>query len=162
MNRTLYAVVVFLVVTGVFLFLSIEGDQERLHRVVEVVDGDTIRLEIDGTVESIRLIGIDTPENYDPVECFGPEAEEKMEELLTDGFVYFQYDETQDRRDKYDRLLGYLILPNGTNVNKKMLEEGYAREYTHIYPYGLQVEFQEAEKQAQDMNLGLWEEGKCL
>jgi micrococcal nuclease len=56
--------------------------------VVEVIDGDTIDVEIDGTVERVRLIGIDTPEtkrpNF-PVECFGPEATEFTESLLPIG-----------------------------------------------------------------------------
>jgi micrococcal nuclease len=60
------------------------------YKVVSVVDGDTIKLNIKGTVETIRLIGIDTPETVHPskpVECMGMEASNKAKELLLGKIV---------------------------------------------------------------------------
>src|SRR3989344_2606113 len=63
-----------------------KSDQSPLYSVVSVVDGDTVKLSIDGTTKTIRLIGLDTPETVDPrkpVQCFGKEASNKAKELLT-------------------------------------------------------------------------------
>src|SRR3989338_2802421 len=62
-----------------------KSDQSPLYSVVSVVDGDTVKLSIDGTTQTIRLIGLDTPETVDPrkpVQCFGKEASNKAKELL--------------------------------------------------------------------------------
>src|SRR3989344_1151435 len=58
----------------------------REYAVVKVVDGDTVDLSINGKVERVRLIGMNTPETVDPrkpVECFGKEASNRAKELLT-------------------------------------------------------------------------------
>jgi hypothetical protein len=87
-----------------------------LMAVVEVVDGDTIKVSVDGAVETIRLIGIDTPETKDPrkpVQCFRWEASAKAEELLAGRRVRLEADDTQDDRDKYGRLLRYVWRDDG-------------------------------------------------
>jgi micrococcal nuclease len=139
-------------------------DVHGTYTVVDVVDGDTVKLKIDGSTESVRLIGIDTPETVHPskpVECFGKEASSKAKDVLSGEVVILETDKSQGVRDKYDRLLGYLILPDGTNFNKMMIEEGYAYEYTYSTPYKYQQEFQKAEKHARANKLGLWADGAC-
>lgn len=135
-----------------------------LVKVTKVVDGDTIRVVIDGKEESVRLIGIDSPETVDPrksVQCFGKEASAKAKELVEGKNVILESDSTQDDIDKYDRLLRYVYLEDGTFVNQKMIEEGYAFEYTYDVPYKYQTEFKEAQKQAESNKLGLWADSAC-
>lgn len=129
-----------------------------------VVDGDTIKVLLNGKIEAIRLIGIDTPETVDPrkpVQCFGREASNKAKEILSNKTVYLENDPTQGERDKYQRLLGYVWLDENTNFNKLMISEGYAHEYTYAVPYKYQAEFKQAEKEAREGNKGLWSPSTC-
>lgn len=139
-------------------------EQKTLYSVVSVTDGDTLSVEIDGKKESLRLIGINTPETVDPrtpVECFGKEASNKAQELLNGKKVFLEADSTQSERDKYSRLLRYAFLEDGTNFNKLMIEEGYAYEYTYNTPYKYQAEFKQAETLAKENKKGLWAENTC-
>lgn len=146
---------------------SDEDEPEEIKvgfEVVKVVDGDTIDVKIDGEVERLRLIGINTPETVDPrkpVECFGFEASNKAKELLTGEFVTLESDDTQQEKDRYGRLLRYVILPDGTNFNEYMIAEGFAYEYTYRNPYLYQLEFKQAEAQAKTNNKGLWNTETC-
>ena len=139
-------------------------DEAIYYTVTKIVDGDTIDVNIDGKTERIRLIGIDTPETVDynkPIECFGPEATEKAKELLLNQQVRLEADSTQDNRDAYDRLLRYVYRDDGLFFNEWMIANGYAREFTFIKPYKYQTEFKQAEIDAENNNVGLWEEGVC-
>ena len=91
-----------------------------LWLVTKVVDGDTIEVQFEGVKETIRFIGIDTPETKDPrkpVQCFGQEASNKMKELVENKQVILESDPSQGELDKYGRLLRFLFLPDGTNVS---------------------------------------------
>jgi micrococcal nuclease len=79
--------------------------------VTRVVDGDTVEARIDGRVEDVRLIGIDTPETVkpgSPVECFGPQASRFAHGLLEGRRVRLVFG--VERRDPYGRLLAYVYL----------------------------------------------------
>ena len=136
-----------------------------LHRVISVTDGDTLKVSIDGKTETLRLIGIDTPETLDfrkPVQCFGKEASNKAKEILSGKNVKLESDPTQGERDKYNRLLRYVFLEDGTFYNKLMIADGYAHEYTYqSNPYKYQLDFKKAEKEAREQNKGLWGSGTC-
>ncbi len=135
-----------------------------LFLVSSVVDGDTVKVNIAGTVETLRLIGIDTPETVDPrkpVQCFGVEASNKAKALLSGKMVRLEADPTQGERDVYGRLLRYVFLSDGTNFNKLMIEQGYAFEYTYSTPYKYQTEFNQAETYARTNKLGLWADDTC-
>ncbi len=135
-------------------------EDKQLYQVVSVTDGDTIKVDLNGTTETLRLIGIDTPETVDPrkpVQCFGEEASKKAKETLTGKKVSLEADPTQGERDKYQRLLRYVYLEDGTSFNKWMIQEGYAHEYTYqSNPYKYQTEFKDAERSARDNKKGLW------
>lgn len=140
------------------------GEHAGGYPVVKVIDGDTVRVLIDGHEETLRLIGINTPETVDPrrpVQCFGKEASEKAKEILSGSHILLEGDPTQGERDKYGRLLRYVLLPDGTNFNRKMIEEGYAYEYTYDVPYRYQTEFKEAERNAREGRRGLWSKETC-
>ena len=135
-----------------------------LYEVIKVVDGDTIDVKIDGRVERLRLIGIDTPETVDSrkiVQCFGREASDQAKSLLAGAKVSLESDASQDSRDKYDRLLRYVYLEDGTSFNEHMIAEGYAHEYTYDLPYKHQQAFKDAEKKARETNKGLWSSSTC-
>lgn len=130
-----------------------------LYPVAAVIDGDTIRIDSDGKIETVRLIGIDTPEIANPYstrqDYFGPEAAQYAKKLLEGQLVYLVPDPMQSDRDKYNRLLRYVFLKDGTLVNAKLIEEGFA--YNYIYePFQLVKQFDYLEKQAKEKKLGLW------
>lgn len=134
------------------------------YPVVKVVDGDTIDVRVDGKVQRVRLIGIDTPETVDPrkpIQCFGKEASEHAKTILSGISVSLESDTSQGNTDKYNRLLRYVRLPDGTNFNEKMVKEGYAHEYTYSLPYKYIDEFKVAETTARNGSLGLWADNTC-
>lgn len=134
------------------------------YKVIKVIDGDTVAVEINGKKETIRLIGINTPETVDPrkpVECFGIEASNRAKEILTGKRVKLEADSVVGERGKYGRLLRYVFLDDGTNFNKMMISEGYAYEYTYNLSYKYQSEFRQAEKEAREAKRGLWADGAC-
>ena len=138
---------------------------DKTYTVIQVVDGDTIKVSMDDVKTTIRLIGLDTPETVDPrkpVQCFGKEATNKMLELLRSKTVLLEEDQSQGDKDKYGRLLRYIFLPDGTNVNKTLIQEGYAYEYTYNLPYRYQDEFKKAQISARESKRGLWADNACV
>lgn len=143
--------VIFLVLISLSFLLG-----QELFRVTRVIDGDTIQLE---NGERVRLIGVDTPETVHPskpIEYFGKEASNFTKTLLEGKRVRVDYD--VQKRDKYNRLLGYLYLEDGTFVNGELVKQGYARIST--YPPNVKYVdlFKELQKEARENNRGLWAE----
>ncbi len=135
-----------------------------LYSVIKIVDGDTITISMNGSPETLRLIGIDTPEAVDPrtpVQCFGAEASSKTKELLTGKKIRIEKDASQGERDKYDRLLAYVYREDGLFINKYLVENGYAHEYTYNKPYQYRKDFKTAENTAKTQEKGLWAPGAC-
>jgi len=143
---------------------KISDSQYTYYSVVSVTDGDTLKINIDGTTETLRLIGIDTPETVDPrkpVQCFGKEASNKAKELLSGQKVRIEKDSTQGDRDKYGRLLAYVWRDDGLFYNEYMIKQGYAHEYTYDMPYKYQSDFKSAQTYARENQLGLWSSSTC-
>ncbi|MDD2225372.1 MAG: thermonuclease family protein [Candidatus Shapirobacteria bacterium] len=132
--------------------------EQELVEVVKVIDGDTVIVKINGKEESIRLVGIDTPEKN---ECFEKEATKRAKELMENKKIKLEADSSQDNKDKYDRLLRYVYLEDGTLVNKKLVEEGFGMEYTYKIDYKFQTEFKKVEKMAKEKKIGMWADGVC-
>ena len=133
------------------------------YRVVSVVDGDTVNVRMNGKVESVRLIGIDAPETNAPgrpAQCFGSQAGAQAEALLAGQTVRLEFDASQGRRDRYDRLLAYVWVGD-THVNELLVRQGYAREFTYSAPYRYQSAFQAAEAEARAAGRGLWAADTC-
>lgn len=139
-----------------------DGSLEPNAEVLFIVDGDTVEVDIDGVQESIRFIGIDTPEKtggFRDAECFGDEASERMRQLISPGDgVYLELDE--EARDRFDRLLAYVYrADDGEFLNLVMVEEGFAAAFP-FEPNTLYADvFDDAEDNARDLGLGLW--GVC-
>ena len=132
---------------------------ESWARVSEVVDGDTIKAQDmqSKVIKTIRLIGINTPETKDPrkpVEYFGREAEIYTKDLLTDRNVTLVKD--VEGLDKYNRLLRYVYLGDGTFVNEKLVRDGYAQIMTIPPNVKFSDLFVAAEKDARDNKRGMW------
>ena len=121
-------------------------------RVTRVVDGDTIH--VDG--ESVRLIGIDTPESVKPgtpVQCFALKASAEMKRLVEGGRVRLEFD--VERRDQYDRLLAY-VYRRGVFVNEEMVRRGYAKVATFPPNVRHVDDFLRAQREARAAGRGLW------
>jgi micrococcal nuclease len=129
-------------------------------RVVRSVDGDTVVVDIDGQEEPIRLIGIDTPESVAqdrPVECFGPEAKERTASLLPAGTLV-RLERDVEARDRYDRLLAYVIRDeDDVFINRLLVEEGFAESISYPPNTTRQGELDQAEARARADRRGLWD-----
>ena len=124
-----------------------------------VVDGDTVHvIDEDGNNLNLRLLLIDTPETVhpnEPVQPYGPEASERLTDLLSGADqLYIEYDEG-DKQDHYGRELVYLYADD-VNVHEVLLEEGLAR-VGYIYEQQRYLDdFRAAEQYAKDNGLGIW------
>ena len=130
--------------------------EEEHYRVVEVVDGDTIKVEVNGEVEKVRIIGIDTPEtvhSQKPLECYGKEASVYLQGVLEGQFIHFDRDPSADR-DRYNRLLRYISL-NGNDVGANMVHLGYAKSYK-AYPHPRLAQYEALQEVAIEEERGLW------
>ena len=132
-------------------------------RVTRIVDGDTFEVTIDGQVEKVRMLGIDTPESVDPrkpVQCFAKEATKKLKELISDQEIVMTPDFTNDDRDKYNRLLRYVSLSNGLDVNGELIKQGYAYAYIK-FPFERREAYLKLQTEARTMGRGLWATTTC-
>lgn len=133
-----------------------EGEPAVVER---VVDGDTLVVDYDGDRERVRLLNIDTPESVHPdrpVECLGPEAAERMEELLSPGDeVTLAFD--QERTDRYDRLLAG-VYRDETLINAQMARDGFGAPVLFEPNDRFLAEVEEAWEQAEADGVGVFAE----
>lgn len=172
-----YFIAVFVIVTVIFLRDSF--DRYRYYRqipqirttipihsggvkakVVSVSDGDTIKID---TGETVRYLGIDTPELHHPrkpVQCYGREARLMNEALVAGRVVWLESD--RENTDHYGRILRYVFVTDPYNpkrlifVNQALLQEGFAHKL-NIAPNSLYADaFDRLESLAQRFKKGLW------
>jgi endonuclease YncB( thermonuclease family) len=111
---------------------EVSRHQGKRARVVEVTDGDSIKVRLlrSDAPRNVRLIGIDTPEVHGRVECGGPAASRSLKKMLALGSVVrLVRDPEQDNRDLFNRLLRYVEKPGGQDVGRKQLRRGWARVF---------------------------------
>ena len=152
-----------LVAIGLSLLASCSSgattENKVLVRILTVIDGDTVDIEIDGRTERARLIGVNTPETKHPtkpIECFGPEASAYMTQLLPKG-TDVRIERDTEARDRYGRLLLYLYR-NSDNlfINLDLISRGYGTPMS-IEPNTFhRNDFVHAAALAEASNLGLW------
>jgi micrococcal nuclease len=127
--------------------------------VTRVVDGDTIVVRIGGREENVRLLGIDTPETHKPdtpVECYGPEASDRLAALLPVGTVVRLVRDIESR-DRYDRLLAYVYRDgDGLFIDVTMVAEGFAAPLAIPPNVAHRAEIDAAAAAAQAARRGLW------
>lgn len=136
----------------------------NVYLVTAVIDGDTIKVRIGDKTETVRLIGVDTPETKDPrkpVQCYGQQASDFTKKSLLNSNVTLMSDDSQQNRDKYGRLLRYVYITGGQNFNLLLIASGYAYEYTYKLPYQFQTDFKNAQEEAKRNKLGLWNDSTC-
>jgi len=130
-----------------------------MYRIVEVYDGDTIAVDMDGVTEKVRFIGADTPETVDPrkaVQCGGPEASAYTHEHLKPGVrVRLVADPLSSDRDRYNRLLRYIYLKDGSLYNQQLITLGFARAYVG-FPFTKSDDFKAAQTNASAAKRGVW------
>lgn len=152
--------------------------------VVRVSDGDTVRVNLDGTEESVRLIGVDTPEKFgsakltrdaeesplsvDEIQELGEQASAFAENLLAGREVYVQTG--VEERDRYGRLLAYLYVlePDGawefggqnfTQVNLELARAGWADPLTIPPNVDFAEAYVDAAQEARNAGRGMWGRG---
>jgi micrococcal nuclease len=130
-----------------------------LYRVVDVLDGDTIVVERAGSRDTIRLLGVDTPETHHPtkpVQCYGPEAAAHTTRRLLGRWVRLEHD--VESHDVFGRRLAYVYL-DGERYDDELLRLGYARllviEPNHLHARTML----DQELAAMRRGVGLW--GAC-
>lgn len=167
-NTTLASLVIFLLVAigqhyGWFdaAVQQASESQPGLYTIERFVDGDTIAVRMGDTIETVRMIGIDTPETHrpnTPVQCYGPAAAAHTKHLIDKQKVRLEADPKSQNRDRYDRLLRYVYLPDGRLVAHELIASGYGFAYTQ-FPFSKSNDFVSAEAEAKRENRGLW--GNC-
>jgi micrococcal nuclease len=148
----------------VIVVLVTRGGEERSHtamgraQVLRVVDGDTIRVRVDGHTERVRYIGVDTPESVKPgtpVQCFAKRASAANAALVAGRSVRLVGDAEQ--RDRYGRVLAYVYRePDGAFVNAQLVRDGYARTLTIAPNVAHARELADLARAARQAHRGLW------
>jgi micrococcal nuclease len=127
-------------------------------QVLAVHDGDTITVRLDGVTEKVRLVGIDSPELQDERQAYRDAAyaaRDYARGRLGGEKVTLEAEPRQADRDAYGRLLRYVILDDGTNINLEFVRKGYARVYDK-FQFTLKQRFKAAEAEAKVEKLGVW------
>ena len=127
---------------------------------MRVVDGDMLVVRLDGREETVRLIGVDTPETVHPtigVEPGGPEASAFTKQLLPPG-TRVELELDVEQRDRYGRLLAYVYLADGRMVNAEITRTGMGQLLT-VPPNVKYVDlFVRLQREAREAGRGLWAE----
>ena len=159
--------------TGIATPDAVDGESVTVT-VTRVIDGDTMEIEYaNGTEETVRLLGVDTPETTlsrvspdefagipdttagrDHLFNWGEQATALAKDELEGTQVEIIVDPELDRRGYFDRLLVYLYV-DGQNFNERLLAEGYVRMYDS--QFSLREEFAALEQDAQATGVGLWD-----
>jgi micrococcal nuclease len=143
-------------------------------RITRVIDGDTVEARFpDGSTDTLRLLGVDTPEvngGVSPGEFEGiPDSAAGRNHLATWGErassfatnqlageqVRVAVDPQADRRGGFDRLLVYVYPDGDRSFNRELLDQGYARLYES--DFSKRNTFERVEAQAQRRDIGLWD-----
>ncbi len=164
MRRCLFLLVAVLLGFGACGRSAGTTETENLPRgagvVAKHVDGDTIRVQIGGSEERVRLIGIDTPETHGRnglVECFGKQASEHLATLLPVGTAVRLVRDVEPR-DRYERLLAYVYRADDQLfVNLAMARDGYADVLTYPPNVAHSTDFVAAVADARRNERGLWQ-----
>lgn len=133
------------------------ADGRTQARVTKNTDGDTLRLS---GIGKVRLIGVDTPEVYGGVECYGREASAFTERVLPPG-TRVTYRLGVEPRDRYGRALAYVWLRDGRFFNEMLVDRGYAQVLTIPPNVDYADRFLKAQRRARSGERGLWAPGAC-
>lgn len=158
LTATLIASLIVAVVLILLPSVQPHSPTPGFYKVTAVSDGDTITVDMNGTPERIRMIGVDTPETHDPgtpIQCYGPEASDFTKKTLLQKSVRLEADPTNDNRDRYDRLLRYVYLEDGSLYEETLIAKGYGFAYLS-FPFQKTNRFAELQAAAQTEKRGIW------
>ena len=157
----------FFLVLAVAVYTATAGDdsggspaseQKSVGKVIRVVDGDTIHVMVGGRDETVRYIGVDTPESVKPgtpVECFAKRASAFNHRLVKGEKVRLVRD--TEARDRYGRLLAYVYRDRDNRfVNAALVRKGYAVALTIPPNVAHAKQFRKLASAARRAGRGLW------
>jgi micrococcal nuclease len=141
---------------------TIQVTEEQVSKVpitlIDIIDGDTIKVHVNGKIETVRYLLIDTPESKNPKTCvqlYAKEAYLRNSELVKSGKVTLEF-EQGITRDSYGRLLAYVYV-DGESIQGTLLKEGYARvAYIMNPPYKYLQSFRKEENLAKRNKTNIW------
>ncbi len=157
MNKKNITLIITLLLAIIIVVFDIDADidvnnddvgDDKTALVVRVIDGDTFEIE---TGERVRMIGIDTPERG---KYFFTEATDNLKKLIEGKKVVLKKDVSET--DKYGRLLRHVYYED-VWINKKMIEDGFAKFVTFPPDVYHVDEFKQAQKRARENGVGLWD-----
>lgn len=130
-----------------------------LVQVTRIIDGDTIKVEIDGQEFTVRYIGIDTPEFEDNSEnCQAKVARKANQEIIANKPIRLEKDISET--DKFNRLLRYIWIDE-VMINDYLVKEGYAQAVSYPPDIKYQDQFLESQREAKMNNKGFWDKTLC-
>lgn len=150
---------------------AIAGTSSYLARVVGVVDGDTLKITVSGNIESVRLIGIDTPESKinKKARKDAKRSRQDVQAILSLGKAAFGYtksivkpgdmvriEQDVESRDRYGRILAYVYLKSGKMLNEEIVAAGFASILTIPPNVKCKDRFLRAYRIARENGRGLW------
>jgi micrococcal nuclease len=127
-------------------------------KVVAVHDGDTITVRIEGRSEKVRLVGIDSPELDDERSDYRQEgyaARDFARSKLAGETVTLEAEPHQGDRDRYGRLLRYVILGDGSDFNETMVRTGHAHVCDR-FSFTKKAAYKSVEAEAKREKRGVW------
>lgn len=133
--------------------LSCVPGSPQVAEVVDVIDGDTIKVLLDGLVVKVKYIGVDAPESVSRLEYLGKDAKLRNRELVS-GRNVLLYKDVSDS-DRFDRLLRYVFVENRF-INYELVSLGYASALDEPPDSSCAILFEQAVTRAKDRSLGIW------
>jgi len=132
----------------------------ELVRVTRVIDGDTFDawpMSGLGGAESVRIIGVNTPETYGTPQCWGPEAADFAEQVLDLRLLWLTFD--HDCEDDFGRTLAYVHLSDDSACffERLLLRGGLAETMTFVETSTFADTFSDDARWADDEEIGLWQ-----
>lgn len=153
--------ILFLLLT--FFSLNSYVCAKEVVKFSKCVDGDTIKIELDGEIKTVRMLAIDTPESVHPtkgIEYYGKEASNYTCEMVTNAKkIELEYDNNSNKEDKYNRLLVWVFV-DGELLQDLLIKGGYA-EVAYLYgDYKYTSLLQDHQAVAEVQKIGIWDDDK--
>jgi len=153
--------ILLLIIMFLSLSVRVNATEKDVVKFSKCVDGDTIKVILDGEERTVRLLAVDTPESVHPtkgVEYYGKEASNfTCDTIISAKKIELEYDEDSDKEDKYDRLLAWVFV-DGVLLQDKLIQGGYA-EVAYLYgDYKYTNLLQDHQAVVETRKIGIWNE----
>lgn len=158
-NKLIYLLLVICVVVigSIYNYYFPKNSKSSNVKLIECIDGDTARLNIDGKDEKVRFLGIDAPEiehENTPADPYGNESKDyTCKTLKSAKSIHLEFEES--RKDKYDRILAWVFVDDKL-LNEDLVEKGLAKVAYLYDKYKYTAKLKTAEKKAKNNKLNIW------